>query len=621
MTQVVIGTAGHIDHGKTALVQALTGTNTDQLAEEQARGMTIDLGFAFLTDEITIIDVPGHEKFIRNMVSGVSTIQVALVVIAADDGVMPQTIEHLEILELLKISYGVIAITKTDLVENDWLDLVEEDIRNLCEGTFLESSKIIRTSVVDGCGINELRAILLKLSSNIKSKSNRGFFRLQVDRSFIKTGFGNVVTGTVISGELCRGYEVQILPSEKIGRVRGLQSHGKPVEKVKLGDRAAINFTGINKMDLWRGVEIVEPGWLEPTKQAIANITIIPKTNWKIKSKQRVKIHIGTQELLARITHYKSVLKGGDTANVLINFEEPAVVALEDRFVIRSYSPMVTIGGGIVLAIDQLGAPKNQKKWIAELSVKTDERYLQFIQKHYKHPQTLEQWCKIFHVSMMGLKTVLSKHKLLTTNGEPLIYTEENLNKCMELILSQLQNFHSEQPYQEFMKGKELKEKLDFKSNWFEFVLSKLIANKMLKQIQSGYALASFNLKISVDDEKRADKILKIVENFGFQPVTVKKIMDKIDFSNKQILEFLHVLKSQGLVVQISENMWSSHAKIDKIKQILNKYFDKNQRLSVAQFKDLTSLTRKSVIPLLEYFDQKNITLRDENERLKGEKL
>ncbi|GAG21828.1 unnamed protein product, partial [marine sediment metagenome] len=257
-------TAGHIDHGKTALVKALTGTNTDRLAEEQARGMTIDLGFAFLTDDITIIDVPGHEKFIRNMVSGVSTIQIGLFVIAADDGVMPQTIEHLQILSLLKIPQGVIALTKTDLADEEWVDLVEDDIRQLCKGTFLENAPIVRTSIANGSGIEELRTILLEQAEKVHDKIDRGFFRLQVDRSFIKTGFGTVVTGTVISGELKKGDEIQILPAEKIGRVRGLQSHGKYVDIVKLGDRAAVNITGLDKKDLWRGAELISTNWLKP---------------------------------------------------------------------------------------------------------------------------------------------------------------------------------------------------------------------------------------------------------------------------------------------------------------------------------------------------------------------
>ena len=369
MSQVVIGTAGHIDHGKTALVKALTGTNTDRLAEEQARGMTIDLGFAFLTENITIIDVPGHEKFIRNMVSGVSTIQIGLFVIAADDGVMPQTIEHLQILSLLQIPQGVIALTKTDIADEEWTDLVEDDIRQLCKGTFLENAPIIRTSIANDSGIEDLRKILLEQAEKVHDKIDRGFFRLQVDRSFIKTGFGSVVTGTVISGELNKGDEVQILPAEKTGRVRGLQSHGKTIDTVRLGDRAAVNIAGLDKKDLWRGAELVSAGWLKPTLQIIANISMIPKTKWLIKSKQRVRIHIGTQELLARVVLLKSPQKADESGNALIQFETPAVVAMDDRFVIRSYSPMDTIGGGIVLDANPKGNIKSQRLWAKELSV------------------------------------------------------------------------------------------------------------------------------------------------------------------------------------------------------------------------------------------------------------
>ena len=366
MSQVVIGTAGHIDHGKTSLVKALTGTNTDRLAEERARGMTIDLGFAFLTKNITIIDVPGHEKFIRNMVSGVSTIQIGLFVIAADDGIMPQTVEHLQILSLLQIPQGVITITKTDLVEKEWADLVEDDIRQLCKGTFLENASIVRTSTTNNSGIEELRKILLEQAEKLHEKNDRGFFRLQIDRSFIKTGFGTVVTGTVISGELKKGEEIQILPAEKIGRVRGLQSHEQMVDSVKLGDRAAINITGLDKKDLWRGAEIVSNSWLKPTSQIIVHISIIHKTKWIIKSKQRIRIHIGTQELLGRIFLIKKFLKEGESGNALIQFEIPAVVAMDDRFVIRSYSPLSTIGGGIVLDTNPIGTVKSQKLWAEE---------------------------------------------------------------------------------------------------------------------------------------------------------------------------------------------------------------------------------------------------------------
>ena len=621
MSQVVIGTAGHIDHGKTALVKALTGTNTDRLAEEQARGMTIDLGFAFLTENITIIDVPGHEKFIRNMVSGVSTIQIGLFVIAADDGVMPQTVEHLQILSLLQIPQGVIALTKTDLADEEWTDLVEDDIRQLCKGTFLENAPIVRTSIANDSGIEELRKILLEQAEKVQDKIDRGFFRLQVDRSFIKTGFGTVVTGTVISGELNKGDEVQILPAEKTGRVRGLQSHGKLVETVKLGDRAAVNIAGLDKKDLWRGAELVSTGWLRPTSQIIANISMIPKTKWIIKSKQRVRIHVGTQELLARVVLLKSPLKAGESGNVLIRFEAPAVVAMDDRFVIRSYSPMETIGGGIILDTNPTGTVKSQKLWAEELSIESNERYLQFINREINKPHTLNDWCKIFHVSDQTLKSVITKNKLRTAKGKPFIYSDEILNKCKSIIINFLEDFHKDQPYQKSMKGEELKGKSHFNSNWFEFVLSELITKGDVKQIQAGYALVNYGIELSNKDQKNTDIIEKIIDSFNYEPVAINLLAEESKLPIKKVLELLHVLKGQEKITNIAEGLWSNQSIIDEISGKLKQYFAKSDKLSVVNFKDITGLTRKSAIPLLEYFDRKKITMRDGNERLKGEAL
>lgn len=621
MSQVVIGTAGHIDHGKTALVKALTGTNTDRLTEEQVRGMTIDLGFAFLTDDITIIDVPGHEKFIRNMVSGVSTIQIGLFVIAADDGVMPQTIEHLQILSLLKIPQGVIALTKTDLADEEWVDLVEDDIRQLCKGTFLENAPIVRTSIANGSGIEELRTILLEQAEKVHDKIDRGFFRLQVDRSFIKTGFGTVVTGTVISGELKKGDEIQILPAEKIGRVRGLQSHGKYVDIVKLGDRAAVNITGLDKKDLWRGAELISTNWLKPSSQIIANISMIPKTKWIIKSKQRLRVHIGTQELLGRIILLKKSLKEGDSGNVIIQFETPAVVAMDDRFVIRSYSPMDTIGGGIVLEPNPKSTVKSQKLWAEKLQVEPNERYLKFINREMNSPLTLNEWCKIFHISNQTLKSVITKNKLRIAKGKPFIYSDENLNKCKSIIINYIVDFHKDQPYQKSMKGEELKKKSNFNSNWFEFVLSELISKGEVKQIQVGYALANYDIELSNKDQKNTDIIVKIIDSFNYEPVTINLLVEESKLPNKKVLELLHVLKGLEKVTNIADGLWSSRLKIDEISGNLKQYFAKNDKLSVVQFKDITGLTRKSIIPLLEYFDRQNITIRDGNERLKGEAL
>ncbi len=276
MNQIVIGTAGHIDHGKTALVKALTGVDTDHLQEEKSRGMTIDLGFAFLNKDITIIDVPGHEKFIRNMVSGVSTIHIALVVVAGDDGVMPQTKEHLQILSLLCIPQGVIVLTKTDMVSDpDWLDLVEMEIHEIVAGTNLESAPIIRTSINPESGISELRQALLHEAGKVRFTVDRGFFRLPIDRVFRKIGFGIVVTGTVISGSLSVGDEIYCQPIGQKCKVRGLQSHGEKTETVSMGDRAAVNVVGIEKNQAWRGAELVQSGWIASTYIFIAHVQMI----------------------------------------------------------------------------------------------------------------------------------------------------------------------------------------------------------------------------------------------------------------------------------------------------------------------------------------------------------
>lgn len=621
MSQVVIGTAGHIDHGKTALVKALTGTNTDRLAEEQARGMTIDLGFAFLTEDITIIDVPGHEKFIRNMVSGVSTIQIALFVIAADDGVMPQSREHLQILSLLKIPFGVIALTKTDMVDEDWVELVEDDIRKLCKDSFLDNAPIVRTSAENGSGIDLLKSTLIELSGKVSDKHDRGFFRLQVDRSFSKTGFGTVVTGTVISGELKKGDEVQILPSEKTGRVRGLQSHGSTVASVRLGDRAAVNIAGFEKKDLWRGVELATDGWLKPTSQIIANISIISDTKWIVKSKQRVRIHIGTQEILARIILLRSPLKAGETSNVIINFESPAVLAMDDRFVIRSYSPMETIGGGIVLDANPSGSMKQLREWAEGLDVVPEKRYIQFINNEISKPLTLNEWCKLFLISNEQLKSIIKDNKLKTSNGKPLIYSDENLDKSKTIIINILENFHKKNPYQKSMKGEELKEKSKFSPNWFEFVTNDLTDADEIRFKNSEYSLASYSVELSDKDQKETDHILNIINNYGLEPISINIIEDDVNLPSKKILKYLYVLKSQDKVINISDKLWSSIEAIKTIKKNLKAHFSKNTNLSVVEFKDLTSLTRKTAIPLLEYFDKVNITNRDGNDRLKGEEL
>ena len=314
MSQVVIGTAGHIDHGKTALVKALTGIDTDTLSEEKSRGMTIDLGFAYLDQFITIIDVPGHEKFIRNMVAGVSTIHIGLIAIAADDGIMPQTREHLHILELLGVNRAIVAITKTDLIDDpDWIDLVELEARELISSVFINEVKIIRTSVTTSDGLNQLKKVIFEECQTINADGNRGFFRLPVDRVFSKTGFGTIVTGTVLSGDIKTNQELEIIPGNFKVKVRGLQSHRHDSSSLKMGERAAVNLSGSELSVLHRGKVIADPGWIKSTKKIIARVTIINDTRWKLKNNQRIHLHIGTAEVIAKAIVFDDPIEKGQS--------------------------------------------------------------------------------------------------------------------------------------------------------------------------------------------------------------------------------------------------------------------------------------------------------------------
>ena len=433
MNQIVIGTAGHIDHGKTALVKALTGVDTDRLVEEQKRGMTIDLGFAFLNDRITIIDVPGHERFIRNMVAGVSTIDFVILVVALDDGMMPQTMEHLNIIDLLRIPDGVIVLTKSDLIKDgQWVDLVKEEIKEKTEGTILEGKPIIKTSVNTNEGIKELYDLLSSLEGvKIKSQNDENF-RLQIDRVFHKTGYGIILTGTVLSGNLTIGSSVGVQPSNKTGKVRGLQSHGEPVDFVSKGDRAAVNLTGIELTHIWRGSELVSPKSIQAAHRAIVHIKLIQTTKWKLKAQQRIRIHLGTSESLAKIVYIPKTISSGESINAVLEFNKPVTTTLDDRFIIRAYSPIDTIGGGKILDKDPEGTWKKIKVQCQQLSNQVTERFLQFISYSENAPKSVGFWADKFSKSREYIHILVESNQLV--NEKDMVFSDENMSMVCNVI-------------------------------------------------------------------------------------------------------------------------------------------------------------------------------------------
>jgi len=610
--QIVVGTAGHIDHGKTALVKALTGTDTDRLAEEKARGMTIDLGFAYLDQSITIIDVPGHEKFIRNMVAGVSTVHIALMVIATDDGIMPQTKEHLHILKLLGVEHGIIALTKTDIPDdNDWIDLVELEIQELVSDTFLKDAPIIRTSTETGEGVDQLKSTILDQSKTIEGGLDRGFFHLPVDRVFSKTGFGSVVTGTVLSGKTKPGSALEIIPGNQQAKVRGLQTHGAETNSVKMGDRAAINLAGLELDELHRGTVIADLNRVKATEKLIAHVTMVPDTKWTLKNRQRVHLHVGTAEVMAKVV-LPTPLEANQSGNVIFLLEKPVAALMNERFIIRSFSPMETMGGCVVLDPNPTQFRKALRTWADKLDKNPSERILQFISEFWKSPQSLGNWSRQFHTHESQIKEWVKSLKIRNEKG--LLFTDDSFEKSSALIREHLTTFHEENPYKKSLSKDRLQANTGFSGNWLSFILESM--GDECITVEGGYALKSHSVVLSDADAALARDIEATVKRAQFDLPSAKTIHPE---NEKKGLEVLHILKDEEKVLDVARGMWIHVEVLNKLKDDLSAYFASNNAMKVADFKSMTGTSRKTAIPLLEYCDKYGMTERDGDVRTKGE--
>jgi selenocysteine-specific elongation factor len=623
MAQVVIGTAGHIDHGKTALVKALTGVDTDRLEEEKRRGMTIDLGFAFLDENITIIDVPGHERFIRNMVAGVRTIQVALLVVAADDGVMPQTKEHVNILSLLGVPRGVVALTKIDLVDDpEWLDLLELDIRDTLKGTFLETATIVRTSTQTETGIETLRQALIQAAEDVLPPEDRGFFRLPVDRAFTVKGFGLVTTGTVLSGRAQTGQELVVLPVDKVVKIRGLQTHGHEVHEVKMGDRAALNITGVDKRQVWRGSELCSPGWLTPGQRFIAQLTSLSDARWPLRNGQRIRLHCGTAEVMAQVRLFgPKVMQQGTTQTGLIHTETPVVVAMNDRFIIRSYSPLETLGGGRVLDPQPKGRGKALRDWIQHLADEDVHRLRQFVERDWRQPQSVDYWARYFQSSPEKLESYCQEAGLIVDPKHQVIYSADRLQSATKELLDHLSKFHEKNPYHRFLGSNTLRRDLGFSTSWFTIVTEALLAEDKIKAVDSGYALSKHKLQLNQPDQDLLKAIESALVKAHLQLPTTEELIKQTGADESLLEKLLYLLKSQGKALEIADGLWLHATHFNALLNQLRTHFDHQEIMKVVHFKSLTGLTRKYSIPLLEYCDRLGYTIRRGDERISGDQL
>ena len=622
MPQIVVGTAGHIDHGKTSLVKSLTGTDTDSLIEEKSRGLTIDLGFAYLNSEIAIIDVPGHEKFIRNMVAGASNIHIGLIVVASDDGVMPQTREHLDILKLLGVSKGLVILTKIDKVKDeDWLELVEMDIQDLLDSVGFKSISTRRVNNLTGDGIDAVRDDILLLAKDYSFKINANSFRLYVDRVFSKVGFGTVVTGTVQSGNLTVGEELEIFPNKIKTKVRGLQSHGGSIKSISIGQRAALNLTNVNKSEIKRGAVLSTVDSLNLTKKIICRITLVNSTKWIIRSKQRLRFHLGTGEFFGRIIpcNYSNMSKG-ISDNAIIEFETDVTVLMNDKILIRSYSPMETIAGGIVINTHPIGNNSKMRLNGGKIPLDIKKRFYYFVTLNWRYPKSIINWGNYLFLDIKTIEKWVKSNDFQKTN-DGLIYSKLNLKKTQDKISLFFKKQYESNPYRAVLNTESIVSSLKINNEWFGYVMNKLIDNNLFIYHKGGFSVIDYEFEPTRLDQNDLQKLRQVFIKSGLTPIAYKQILSNIKIKPNRLSDLLYILEHKDDIKNIGNNIYIS---IKSLNTILNKvklFYKNEETMSVAQFKKITDLSRKGAIPLLEFLDKNLFTIRSENDRIPGQTL
>ncbi len=628
MKQIVLGTAGHIDHGKTSLIKALSGVETDRLKEEKARGITIELGFASMTlpsgQHIGIIDVPGHERFIKNMVAGATGIDYVAMVIAADEGIMPQTKEHMEICTLLGIKFGLVVLTKVDMVDEEWLELVKEDIRDFVADTFLEDAPVAAVSSTTGVGIQELKVVMDKLIKDIPDRTSAGLFRLPVDRVFTMKGFGTVITGTVASGSIKVGETIMIYPSGISSKVRGLQVHNTSAEEAASGMRTAINFQGLEKTSINRGEVVSVPDGLINSHLIDGNILYLKSNKKPVKNRTRIRLHTGTSEIMGNlILLEKDTLDPGEKAVVQIRLEAPVACVKGDRFVIRSYSPVRTIAGGEILNPFPPKHKRLKTEIVDGLKGLVNNELPEVISFHVSQAGysglSLNELKLMTNTSEKKLGTavqgLLAKKSLIQTDKEKKIYLHgEIFTKLNNISEEHLSHYHTVNPLKEGMSKEELKSKFPsvLGTKLFNMMINQLINDKVILQTGDIVKLADHKVALQVDQEDLKQKIIKKYSSSDLTPPYFKAMIDTMGEELQDIAkDVLLVLLNEKKLIKVKDDLYFWPEAIEALKGRVVDYLKENKEMAAPQFKELTGgVSRKYLIPLLEYFDSINLTIR-----------
>ncbi len=629
---IIIGTAGHIDHGKTTLIKALTGRDTDRWEEEKRRGITIDLGFTYFDlpdgNQAGIIDVPGHEKFIKNMLAGVIGMDLVLLVIAADEGIMPQTTEHLNILNLLGVKKGIVVLTKYDLIDAEWLELVKEDIKEALKDTFLENAPMVEVSSKTGYGIDNLVNVICKTTeTEVEQRDLSTIPRLPIDRVFSITGFGTVITGTLISGTLKKGDEVEIYPVNKISKVRNIQVHSHDAEKAYAGQRTAINLSNVKKTDLYRGCVIAPVNAMKNTMMLDVKLNLLKSSRRIVENRSRLHLYTGTSEVLCRVVLLDcDELSPGESCYAQLRLEQEIAVRRGDKFIIRFYSPMETIGGGEIIEPVPLKKKRFDDKLIEELKVKEKGSGTDVIEKiireNSKNVPSISELAKLTALREDEIKNsieILEDEEKITTfrlKNDIYLWHKSFEREIEEGIEKYLFDFHEKNKYQKGAKKSEVKSKFlpAIKQNVFDLAIMSFVQKGMLKMDGEFVSLSYFSIQHDEAYEKTALAAEKILEEAKFEFLKQDELIQRLNLHKSE--EIISLLIDEKKLVKIGELGITKIEIYDEAKNMLVNFITKNQKITAAEYRDLLNSNRKVAIGLLEHFDIIKVTRRVGNDRV-----
>jgi selenocysteine-specific elongation factor len=633
---IIIGTAGHIDHGKTTLIKALTGADTDRLKQEKERGISIELGFTSFElsnqNQVGIIDVPGHEKFIKNMLAGAAGVDLALLVVAADEGMMPQSKEHLAILDLLDVKHGVVALTKIDKVDEEWKKLVIEDTREKLAGSFLEDAAIIPVSAVEKKGITDLKTEINNIVDKISGKETESNTYFPIDRVFTLKGFGTIVTGTLFRGVIEVEDELELYPESKKLRVRSLQVHNNQVQKVYPGQRVGINLSGIDKDELQRGDVLAKVDSLFKTKYFEANLKMLEDLSFVLKNGDQIRFHIGSKEIIGRVYLYdKKELFPGEEAYVQFSLEEEIAAYLGEKFVIRRYSPMNLIGGGKVIIVDPPPRKRNENQviellrkiengdWTKRIEIFINSKKFEAASMEYLLKKSSLQEDELINI-LQDLKEDQRIIRLKKGNNSLWIHIDK-FKEVKEQIIDCIASYHQNNHLEAGISKEELRSKIKFNFDNQEFnkIIKILTAKNLIKEKENAVALFDFKITFTEVEAELKNKIIEEFLNDLYSPPALSELKDKLKISNQEEKKFnaiISYLISEQTIIRLNHEILIHRDAVEGSRELLEDYLNKNYEIELGEFRDLIESSRKYALALLKKFEKDRLIKKNGDKRV-----